>query len=57
MLQEHLSALAQISIKQEVTRSVNKDELIRAFSALKLSRADYSQTESSVRVFARFQQK
>lgn len=38
MLQERLSALAQISIEHEITRSLDKDELIKAFSALKRRR-------------------
>uniref|UniRef100_A0A8C9Y5M1 HAT C-terminal dimerisation domain-containing protein n=1 Tax=Sander lucioperca TaxID=283035 RepID=A0A8C9Y5M1_SANLU len=41
MLQERLSALAQISIEHEVTKSLDKDELIRAFSALKHRRVDF----------------
>ncbi|XP_028430102.1 uncharacterized protein LOC114553129 [Perca flavescens] len=41
MLQEQLSALAQISIEHEVTKSLDKDELIRAFSALKHRRVDF----------------
>ncbi|KAK0147062.1 repressor of the inhibitor of the protein kinase [Merluccius polli] len=41
MLQERLSALAWISIEHEVTRSLDKDELIRAFSAHKHRRVKF----------------
>ena len=35
MMQERLSALAQISIEHDVTGSLDRDNIIRAFSALK----------------------
>ncbi len=35
MLQDWLSALAQISIEHNVTRLLDRDDIIRAFSALK----------------------
>ena len=41
MLQKRLSALTQISVEYDVTRSLGRGDIIRAFSALKNSKGGF----------------